>query len=65
MKTINNVFFRVFVLSLLIIAMILILRDNPTGMQYWISFIISVISLVVINIDVYRLLKGKKKETQE
>ncbi len=62
MKTTIGSRFKVFALTLLIIAMLCIMYNPIADIKYWIAFIIIVISLGIINYDYFILYKNKKKD---
>ena len=62
MKTIIGSRLKVFTMSLLILAMIIMMYNDQVDIKYWIAITIIVISLMIINYDYFILYKNRKKE---
>ena len=62
MKTTIGSRIKVFTMSLLILAMIIMMYNDQVDIKYWIAITIIVISLMIINYDYFILYKNKKKD---
>ena len=62
MKTKTGSRIRIIALSLLILSMIIMMYNDQVNIKYWIAITIIVISLMIINIDYFKLYKSQNKD---